>query len=124
MVYSSYVGSVGNPPISVVERFYTKNGVPIEEDVTWDYNNRYDLRKATTDEKYLIREGFTTAKLNFDREMRYYASLYFDGSIVYGQGIFNEDDYSKINYTAMKNGMISGRFSDYLYNITGYGVKK
>ncbi len=121
---SSYVGSVGNPPISVVERFYTKNGVPIEEDVTWDYNNRYDLRKATTDEKYLIREGFTTAKLNFDREMRYYASLYFDGSIVYGQGIFNEDDYSKINYTAMKNGMISGRFSDYLYNITGYGVKK
>ena len=107
---SSYVASVGNPTISTVERFYSKNGVPIEEDNSWDYANRYDLRTATADEKFLIKQGYTTAKLNFDREIRYYASLYFDGSIVYGNGVNTETDYSKVNFTPMKNGSMSGRF--------------
>ena len=121
---SSYVASVGNPTISTVERFYSKNGVPIEEDNSWDYANRYDTRTATADEKFLIKQGYTTAKLNFDREIRYYASLYFDGSIVYGNGVNTETDYSKVNYTPMKNGSMSGRFVNYMYSATGYGIKK
>lgn len=121
---SSYVASVGNPTIHTVERFYTKNGIPIEEDITWDYEGRYDVRNATANEKFLIREGFTTAKLNFDREIRYYASLYFDGSMVYGNGVNTENNYSAITYTSMKNGMMSGRFTNNMYSITGYGVKK
>ncbi len=121
---SSYVASVGNPTISTVERFYTKNGVPIEEDNSWDYANRYDTRAATADEKFLIKQGYTTAKLNFDREIRYYASLYFDGSIVYGNGVNTETDYSKVNFTPMKNGSMSGRFVNYMYSATGYGIKK
>ena len=121
---SSYVASVGNPTINTVERFYSKNGVPIEEDNSWDYANRYDTRTATADEKFLIKQGYTTAKLNFDREIRYYASLYFDGSIVYGNGVNTETDYSKINFTPMKNGSMSGRFVNYMYSATGYGIKK
>ena len=121
---SSYVASVGNPTISTVERFYSKNGVPIEEDNSWDYANRYDTRTATADEKFLIKQGYTTAKLNFDREIRYYASLYFDGSIVYGNGVNTETDYSKVNYTPMKNGSMSGRFVNYMYSATVYGIKK
>ena len=121
---SSYIASVGNPTISTVERFYSKNGVPIEEDNSWDYANRYDTRTATADEKFLIKQGYTTAKLNFDREIRYYASLYFDGSIVYGNGVNTETDYSKVNYTPMKNGSMSGRFVNYMYSATGYGIKK
>ena len=121
---SSYVASVGNPTISTVERFYSKNGVPIEEDNSWDYANRYDTRTATADEKFLIKQGYTTAKLNFDREIRYYASLYFDGSIVYGNGVNTETDYSKVNFTPMKNGSMSGRFVNYMYSATGYGIKK
>lgn len=121
---SSHVPCVGNPTINTVERFYTKNGVPIDEDNSWDYANRYDLRTSTANEKFLIREGYTTAKLNFDREIRYYASLYFDGSIVYGNGVTTENDYSAVNYTAMKNGSISGRFMHNYYSATGYGIKK
>ncbi len=121
---SSYVASVGNPTINTVERFYTKNGVPIEEDNTWDYANRYDTRAATADEKFLVKEGYTTAKLNFDREIRYYASLYFDGSIVYGNGVTSESDYSKVNYIPMKAGSMGGRYTSEMYSATGYGVKK
>jgi len=121
---AAYVACVGNPTIRTVERFYSKNGVPIEEDNSWDYANRYDVRNSTANEKFLIKEGFTTAKLNFDREIRYYASLYFDGSMVYGNGVNTENDYSKINYTSMKNGSMSGRFTNNMYSATGYGVKK
>ncbi len=121
---SAYVACVGNPTIRTVERFYSKNGVPIEEDNSWDYANRYDVRNSTANEKFLIKEGVTTAKLNFDREIRYYASLYFDGSMVYGNGVNTENDYSKINYTSMKSGSISGRFTTNMYSATGYGVKK
>src|SRR5690606_12774751 len=62
-VVSSHVASVGNPTIRSVERFYSKNGVPISEDLTWDYVNRYDLRVGGADHRFLIREGYTTAKL-------------------------------------------------------------
>lgn len=121
---AAYVACVGNPTIRSVERFYSSNGVPINEDITWDYVNRYDVRKATASEKFLIREGFTTAKLNFDREIRFYASLYFDGSMVYGNGVNTENNYANITYTSMKNGMMSGRYTNNMYSVTGYGVKK
>ena len=55
--------------------FLYKNGVPITEDKTWNYDDRFELRKATANDKYFIKEGYTTANLNFDREVRYYASL-------------------------------------------------
>jgi hypothetical protein len=35
------------PPLKMAELFYTKNGVPIEEDKTWDYANRFKLRTVT-----------------------------------------------------------------------------
>src|SRR5690606_11591511 len=123
-VVSSHVASVGNPTIRSVERFYSKNGVPISEDLTWDYVNRYDLRVGGADHRFLIREGYTTAKLNFDREIRFYASMYFDGSMIYGNGVTTENTYGSIPYTTMKNGQIGGRFSNNLYSATGYGVKK
>ena len=73
-------------PIKIAEQFYSKNGVPITEDKTWNYIERYKLRQATENEKYLIKEGETTCQLNFDREIRYYASVGFDRGIWFGQG--------------------------------------
>lgn len=121
---SSYVANAGNPTIRTVERFYTKNGVPIDEDISWEYAERYDVRKATVEERYLIQEGFTTAKLNFDREIRYYASLFFDGCMIYGNGVNTENTYSSIHYMSMKAGLIGGRYTTNNYSVTGYGVKK
>jgi starch-binding outer membrane protein, SusD/RagB family len=36
------------PPLKMAELFYSKNGVPIEEDITYDYNGRYTLNTTTT----------------------------------------------------------------------------
>ena len=84
-------------PLKVKEWFYTKNGVPINEDKTWDYGSRYGIKPIlnTDDNKYLLYSGgastgpiapYTTVGLNFDREYRYYASLGFDMGIWWGQG--------------------------------------
>ena len=77
-------------PLKIADLFYTKNGVPITEDKTWNYDDRLELRKATSDDKYFIKEGYTTASINFDREVRYYASLGFDGAVWFGQGVTDE----------------------------------
>ena len=81
-----------SPPLKIAEMFYSDKGVPINEDKTWDYNNRYTLRKAGDSDKLYIRNGYTTVGLHFNREPRFYADLGFDGGIYYGQGKFDDKD--------------------------------
>jgi hypothetical protein len=76
----SVLGSVA-PTMKIADQFYTDKGVPINEDVNWDYPNRLRLRTATKAEGELIQEGYTTASVHFNREPRFYADLGFDGSI-------------------------------------------
>ncbi|MET3880503.1 RagB/SusD family nutrient uptake outer membrane protein [Chitinophaga sp. OAE865] len=71
------------PTIKMAKMFYTQNGVPIDEDKTLDFSNIAALRVATHAERFNIKEGETTARLNFDREPRYYADLGFDRGIWY-----------------------------------------
>ncbi|AOM76347.1 RagB/SusD family nutrient uptake outer membrane protein [Pedobacter steynii] len=75
---NSVHGTLG-PPMKIVEQFYTKNGVPIEEDKTLDFSNKAQLRTGTNSERYYIVENYQTARINFDREPRFYADLGFDG---------------------------------------------
>lgn len=107
-------------PMKVVEQFYTKNGVPISEDVTWDYNARYSTRTAPTTEKLRLKPNYVTANLNFNRETRYYASLGFDGSRWFGQGRFNDDESI---YVESKLGQIANNHA-WAYSMTGYWAKK
>jgi len=81
---SSIYGTLG-PTMQVVRQFYSKNGVPITEDKTLDFSNVNQLRTATHDERFNIVEGYRTARLNYDREPRYYADLGFDGGTWYMQ---------------------------------------
>lgn len=53
--------------IESVERFFTKNGLPIDVDPAYDYANRY-----------LVKTGDSTAYLNRDRDPRFYSALGFD----------------------------------------------
>ncbi len=53
--------------IESVERFFTKNGLPIDVDPEYDYANRYS-----------VVEGDSTAYLNRNRDPRFYSSLGFD----------------------------------------------
>src|SRR3546814_11817017 len=63
----------------MAELLYTENGVPISEDKTWDYADRYNLRIATSDDEAL-QTGYQTVGLHFNREPRFYADMAFDGS--------------------------------------------
>lgn len=110
------------PPMKIVEQFYTKNGVPINEDKTWDYQNRYALQVADEDDRHQIENGYTTAKLNFDREPRFYADLGFDGGIWLGQGKY--DDTKELWTAKMKVDQPGGRKGQTGYPVTGYITKK
>ena len=108
------------PPIKMAELFYSKNGVPIEEDIDFNYTGRYNLRKAASEDRLYIREGVESINLHFDREPRFYASLAFDGGRWYGQGRFNEDDNFYVD--AKAGGIAAGHV--YKHSATGYWPKK
>ncbi|PSL48384.1 putative outer membrane starch-binding protein [Chitinophaga niastensis] len=104
------------PTMKIAEQFYSDKGVPINEDKTWDYANRYQLRTATKAEGELIQEGYQTVSLHFNREPRFYADLAFDGAVWYMQnGIFHIES---------KAGQWQTRKNIYDNNVTGYFAKK
>lgn len=82
---TTYAGNYG-VPLKIAAQFYTKNGLPIDKDLTWDYNARFNLKKATSLDNLYVYEGRETVLFNLDREPRYYADLGFDGCIYYGFG--------------------------------------
>lgn len=88
---SSIYGTLG-PTMAVVRQFYSKNGVPITEDKTLDFSNTSQLRTATHDERIDFVEGYPTARINYDREPRFYADLGFDGGRWYMQNSPSKTD--------------------------------
>src|SRR5690606_32193204 len=91
-----------SPPLKIAEMFYTENGIPINEDKTWDYTGRYNLQKATEYDQLYIKKDYTTVSLHFDREPRFYADLGFDGSIYYGQGRYDDRNANDLFYLEAK----------------------
>ena len=115
------VNSLFAVPIGEAELFYTNNGVPITEDKTWDYANRYNLQTAGIIDKYYIKQGYTTIKMHFNREPRFYADLGFDGGIWFGAGILDDN---KALYVQAKYKQLAGVGDETTTNITGYWPKK
>lgn len=112
-----------SPPLKIAEMFYTEHGVPIDEDKTWDYGGRDNLRTADSTDALYIHRGYTTASLNFDRGPRFYADLGFDGSVWYGQGRYDDSRPSDLFYVQAKFGQIDELQFD-RGSITGYFIKK
>jgi starch-binding outer membrane protein, SusD/RagB family len=108
-------------PIKIAELFYSGNGVPITEDPGWDYNSRFEQREATADERYYVKQAYTTAQLHFNREPRFYASLGFDGAVWYGHGKYNDNDPWIIN---AKKTQTHNYATEDSYSVTGYWPKK
>lgn len=81
--YTNQVGvSYLSATLKIAEQYYTKNGVPIDEDKDWDYAKRHEFRRDTGEfHKYYIAKGEATAMLNYYREPRFYAYLAFDRSL-------------------------------------------
>lgn len=111
-------------PMKIADLFYTKNGVPMNEDKTLNFTVKNELRTATRDERFAISEGYQTARVNFDREPRFYADLGFDGGTWYmianNPGVGDEGTfYMQAKYTQPGNSGAEG-----YYNETGYFIKK
>jgi hypothetical protein len=115
-----WVKSMQNPTLDIAEQFYSNNGVPINEDNTYDYLNRYEVDTVPEGHEYYIEKDFRTAKLHFYREPRFYASLGFDG----GKWFTMEASSDKNSFAVHnKAGEIAGRALDN-FSITGYFAKK
>lgn len=123
----SVVNAFSNPstfsaPIATQEMFYTDNGVPINEDKTWDYAGRYELQTGDDANKYYIRRTYQTVKAHFHREPRFYANLAFDGGIWFGNGRYNQEDPYYVQ--ARGNSSFAGPKDLTRLNVTGYWPKK
>lgn len=108
----------------MAELFYTDNGVPIQEDINYDYAGRYDLQEATNADRFNILPGFRTAKLNFNRENRFYGSVAFDGAKWFMANAPGNTDEQSVLYVQAKYGQKGGKQRDSYYNVTGYWAKK
>uniref|UniRef100_UPI003217E142 RagB/SusD family nutrient uptake outer membrane protein n=1 Tax=uncultured Draconibacterium sp. TaxID=1573823 RepID=UPI003217E142 len=104
------------PTLRMAELFYSKNGVPINEDPSFDYENRYKLRKATSGENDYVRSGEKTAILHFDREARFYADIAFD------RGTYVLDP--NYHYVQCRATELATKRNPEEYSVTGYFVKK
>lgn len=112
------------PTLKMAEMYYSKNGVPITEDVNWDYGRRYTLRKATPNERLWVKDGEETAALHFDREPRFYASLSFDRGTWFGNWVDNYDVSQPLLFPQLRATEFSARRGISNYTVTGYGIKK
>lgn len=109
-------------PLKIAYQFYTKNGVPITEDKTWNYNERFAVKQVDVDQQYLLAIGEQTVGLNFDRELRYYASLGFDRGIWFGQGEGVTSETSQ--YPKARYGEFTANAITHSWNVTGIWPKK
>lgn len=108
-----------SPTIQAAEAYYTKNGLPIDEDLTFKYANRYSLARVTDADKYHCITGSTIMipNLHLGREPRFYASIGFDKGIYRTWG-------QKWNLLMKKGETYGRRGNTNDYVITGYVLKK
>jgi hypothetical protein len=118
------------PTMRMAELFYSNNGVPINEDKYYDYENRFKTDIASEDQAYyMLADGkYQIAKINMYREPRFYANLGFDGGYWLGNG--RKVDFDQLPedqrawVTQMLKGKPSGNYMGLRYSITGYMIKK
>lgn len=119
---SGYTGTL-SVPLSTVEQFYSRNGVPINEDVSYPYATRYNIREGDEAHNLFIAKGEKTAALNFDREMRFYSTLGFDRGRWYGNTYLVSTEQES-PFPKNRFGEYSSVFNPGEYNATGYWPKK
>jgi hypothetical protein len=119
--HNSFSRGIINPTLKAVEMFYTKNGLPIDEDKTYDYEHRYDIITTTADDRRYLQTDVETIKLHLHREYRFYGTLGVDGGWWYGLGNYDENAQWPLN---IKSGGASGIRGGERYPCTGMYIKK
>ncbi|RZA00488.1 MAG: RagB/SusD family nutrient uptake outer membrane protein [Sphingobacteriaceae bacterium] len=123
----SVVNAFSNPstfsvPLAQQELFYTQNGVPINEDKTWNYANRYELRTGDDANRFYVKKDYQTVRAHFNREPRFYADIAFDGGIFFGNGKLDQENAYYVE--ARGSSSFAGPQDNIRLNITGYWAKK
>ena len=114
------------PTMRIAEMFYSKNGVPINEDPSYNYSGRFNIVEKVSGHEHYVANGFDAPELNLNREPRFYASLGFDGGIWLEDQIQGKLDEAEEHTVRAK----SGEFSNvngpggYAFSQTGYYAKK
>lgn len=111
--------------VKMVNKFYTVNGLPIEEDKTWKYGNGYGIAQEK-DPVYtnVIPLGEDMLALHLQREPRFYASIAAPGLYwKLGDGTLEnmKVDARRGGTFGLKSERIDASVNQ---NITGYYVKK
>ena len=108
----------------MLERYYTQNGLPIEEDRSFDQGRMYDLTTTPgiEDDEYVPMRGFLQpgvemVRMYLNREPRFYANLGFTGGYWRGH-------ITRINTLmyANRDGGLGSPATDYF--CTGVGIQK
>ena len=118
------------PTLDIVEAYYTKNGLPIDEDKTFDYDNRYKLAQTSTngsDTLFIEKRRVAIPRLHQGREPRFYASIGFDEAYFWiwgakwtlhsykgaANGKAGTKDYSPTGYILAKVQHLKGQSDNY-----------
>ena len=99
------------PTLTMVEQFYTKNGLPIDKDPSFDFGGRYSIATGPNG---------TTLKLNLDREPRFNAWVAYHNS--YYEIIRGTQKQVLMKFRKNDAHGIQGRSNN--YSPTGYLNKK
>ena len=123
--YSSVVKGTLGTSIRMVNKFYTANGVPIEEDKTWVYGDGYTMAQERNPVyTRVVPLATDVLALHLNREPRFYATIAAPG-LYWQRGVY--DSYNMIvdSYRGGEFGLKQDRIDgNYMQNITGYYIKK
>ncbi len=111
--------------MKMVNKFYTANGLPIEEDKTWQYGNGYQMA-VEKDPAYtqVVPLDQDVLALHLRREPRFYATIAAPGTY-WRVGTYSSDNLLVDARQGQLFGLKSNRLDPAIQqNITGYFVKK
>ena len=99
------------PTLTMLKRFYTKNGLPIDVDPEFNNNTIYEVVTVGAEDAKTADVGSKTIAFNLNREPRYYAWVAFQGGFFEvmsssdGNGAY-KDDASYNKYSSDKGGKL------------------
>lgn len=82
----NYIIPIFDVTLNTAKRFYTSNGLPIEEDPEWANKDITSLRLPTTEESPYVDPTSLNCEFNLSREPRFYSSIAFNRAKWYGNG--------------------------------------
>lgn len=95
------------PTWNMLNRFYTKNGLPYDEDPEFDSSDASKLQIVTVDQAHALeaKPGKQTIRFNLDREPRFYAWVAFQGGYYEVMSAVSNGAYdADPNYEAVDGG--------------------